>query len=476
MSAVLAFKQEKGESSVLDASEQTKSVDLLSFIADDHLIKQLSKGIASTYHLPESTVFMMGISIFSSMACRKYCVNYADGSSLPIGLYVIAEQPSGVGKSRCLGFFQKPFYEIHKGLAQDRTKQLNYLLGIEETSELSDAEHQELYELKNNMMPNLCTTNATPAGLELTLASNYGFFAAISSEQGLFNSLFNSKSNGGVVNNDVVLNGFDGGFVNVSRAGREGYSGHITGSVTCFAQQGSIETILEASQGSGLSERFLMLVEPHMLGKRDHTLEQSINNEITIKYEITCDFAVDLLKEPRLYDDLSHLFINKEGFKLIAEYKNEIEPFLADGGKYSFTALRGVASKINIQVMKIAANLHLLDNGFWKPEIELKHVKSAIQIADKLLQHQRQLLIDKGIIGLKAEYQTMLRFFEFRDTKLTLRMIQQKCRNVKPFKDMPKASQAIKGCLAEMVKDDLLIKFEEKSETGKPVEVFKLAQ
>lgn len=143
---------------------------------------------------------------------------------------------------------------------------------------------------------------------------------------------------------------------------------------------------------------------------------------------------------------------------MIADYKNAVEPHLADGGKYSFPALRGVASKIDMQIMKIAANLHLLDDGFYYPTIADKHVSSAIRIADRLLQHQRMMMIDKGIIGLKAEYQTILDAFDMAK-ELTERAIIEKKRKVKPFCDISNPREAIRTCLVEMVKSDLLITF-----------------
>ncbi len=122
-------------------------------------------------------------------------------------------------------------------------------------------------------LPSLFVTNSTPEGLEKSLYFSKGFFSAISSEKGLFNSLFGKSYGNGENNNDIVLNGFNGDYVATSRATREGYVGHVSGGIVCFAQAGSVETVLEASNGSGLSERFFMIVEPHNLGIRDFTIE-----------------------------------------------------------------------------------------------------------------------------------------------------------------------------------------------------------
>jgi tRNA uridine 5-carbamoylmethylation protein Kti12 len=465
--------------SELDTPEAVNTVDLLGFVDDKHLLKRLSLEIASVYHLPQSTVFLMGLGVFSSVSCRKKVVNYQDNkASLPIGLYVIAEQPSGVGKSRCLNTFENEFSQIHKSINTSRKKEINRLLKDKELNDgdLSEQQREELFELQNSKIPQLYTTNATPEGLERTLSDNRGFFAAISSEQGLFNSLFGKTYSNGSNNNDVVLNGFDAGFINVNRAGRDGYSGNVVGAVVCFAQQGSIETILDASQGTGLSERFLMLVEPHRLGQRDHKKINQLTERLLIEYSLACGFGLDVFNQPEDFSELTQLFITDKGFEMIADYQNEIEPHLRDGEKYSFPALRGVASKINMQIMKIAANLHLLDKGFFHPYIEDKHVESAIKIADRLLQHQLKMMRDKGIIGIKAEYQSILALFETNNLPLSYRQITEAKRKVNPFKDTQNPSDAIRNALAEMVQVGLLEEVSAANETGKVKTSYRLAQ
>lgn len=472
-------QQSTTHNAILDESDRPKTVDLLQFIDDSHLLKRLSLEVANAFHLPQSTVFLMGMAVFSSVSCRKFAVNYQDNkNALPIGLYAIAEQPSGVGKSRCLNVFQAKFSEIHKAISQERKKQINHLLKDKELAggELNETQQEQLFDLQNSKMPQLFTTNATPEGLERTLADNKGMFAAISSEQGLFNSLFGKTYSNGANNNDVVLNGFDAGFINVNRAGRDGYSGNVTGAVVCFAQQGSVETILDASQGTGLSERFLMLVEPHKLGTRDHSKTNQLSERLVLEYEAFCDFALEVFSQPTDYNELSRLFVTTDGFKLIADYQNTIEPHLADSGKYSFPALRGVASKINMQIMKLAANLHLLDGGFFRPYIDDKHIRAAIQIADRLLQHQLKMMRDKGIIGIKAEWQAILSLFESNNAPLTYRQIIQARYQTKPFKDTQSPSEAIKKTLDELSQADLLESFEIVGDNGKAKTLYRLGQ
>lgn len=455
--AALPSKQPKNYNDVLDNEQHHCTVEFLQFVDDLHLLKQLAINIAKATHLPEHTIFLTGLGVFSSIACRMYKVDYLHNDSLPIGLYVVSEQPSGTGKSRSNSVFQGPFNKAQNEYFKESKARLAELKK-KGSENCSSGETVEFERLSKKQIP-FFVTNSTPEALEETLIVSNGFFSAISSEQGLFNSMLGlSYGDGRVSNNDLLLNGFDGGDVASMRISRNGYSGKVIGSVVMFAQPGSIEKILGQSNGTGLSERFLLLSEQHKLGTRDHTIEIPINVDLLDKYNSICEpMAKDVLGNRKEYCDLINLKICKEGHKLIAEYRNTIENNLADGGKYSHISLRGAAGKINMQIMKIAANLHLLESQ--KDEtIAVKHVQSAIDIANAMLEANLKLCIDKGLIGRKAEYVAILRYFEKHSKPISYRDICNSMSRTLPFKNLTGSkSGAVKATLEEMAKQGLLL-------------------
>lgn len=60
----------------LDTEQRYSSVEFLQFVDDKHILKQLALDIARATYLPPHTVFLMGLGVFSSVACRRYCVEY----------------------------------------------------------------------------------------------------------------------------------------------------------------------------------------------------------------------------------------------------------------------------------------------------------------------------------------------------------------------------------------------------------------
>lgn len=445
----------------LDTENNYCNVNLMQHVDNNHVIKRLSIQLARETYLPANTVFLTGLAVFSAMASRKYAVQYPNKGTLPLGLYVIAEQPSGTSKTRCLSTFEKPFKEIRKRLCNKALKEFkDYLKGLGDEKPTPD-QKSKLKELETEwvrLKAGLFVTNGTAEALEPVTTKNSGFFSAVSSEQGLFNSLLGKsyKAEGSSNNNDMLLNGFDGNEVNNVRINREAYSGDVIGAVCCFAQAGSIEAVLKESNGTGLAERFLMLSEPHSLGKRDHTRVVDSDPLLRISYQDVCSNMESILATPLLPEELSNLFISPTGFQLINQYRNKIEPYLADGGRYSHISLRGAASKIDMQIMKIAANLHIADSSF-EPNIPDKHVISAIAIAGELIEANLKLCQDKGIMGVKADFTAILSLFENDQRSRNERSIIQVKSKTKPFKDFTgNKSKLIVDTLWEMVGQKLL--------------------
>ena len=291
----LSIKQPVNYNATLDNEQLHCSVEFLQYVDNTHLLKQLAGDIAKATHLPEHTTFLTGLGIFSSIACRKYKIDYKNNGSLPIGLYVIAEQPSGTGKSRSNSLFQAPFNKAHYEYKKELKSKAD---AINKKGEKDRTEEDKaiLLQCNKKQIP-FFITNSTPEALEETLKYSNGFFSTVSSEQGLFNAMLGlCYGDGKTSNNDLLLNGFDGGDISSIRVTRDGYSGKVVGSAVMFAQSGSIETILTKSNGTGLSERFLLLAEQHKLGERNHSIDLPIDKELLTKYNLLCEkLAKDIL-------------------------------------------------------------------------------------------------------------------------------------------------------------------------------------
>jgi hypothetical protein len=446
---------------ILDNAIDYHTQNLLKHVPDNHIIKRLALEIVKVSKLPESSVFMVGLGAFSGKAMLKYGVSYENGELIPIGIYIVVEQPSGTSKSFALTMYQNPFRNIILKQARIVEAEIDRLEAIKKPPESQQLVLDNSKEYKNKLMAIMPLTNSTPEGIEKSLPHANGFFTAESSEQGLFNSLLGfsylgpKKAN----NNDILLNGFDGGIVKSSRITRNAYIGGVYGAVILFAQNGSIDNVLAASNGTGLSERFLMLSEPHNLGKRDHMSQLSVDSAVIAEYANRCNFILADIENIANFDNLQKLTIRPEDWIKIREFQNKVEPHLIDGGQFSHIALRGAAGKIRQQIMKISANLHVA-SGSNDDLIDSVYVESAIQIVRELLLGLAQLCNVKGLIGNKAEFDAILKMFLDKSFtyKQTERQIIQSRSGVEPFKSSTgNKSEMIRLALSELVKQNVLV-------------------
>jgi hypothetical protein len=114
-------------------------------------------------------------------------MDYQHNGSLPIGLYIVVEQPSGTGKSRSNSLFQDPFKKAQLEYSKEIKTKLD-TLEKKKDKDRTEEEQCELNQLSKKPIP-FFVTNSTPEALEETLNHTNGFFSAISSEQGLVNSV-----------------------------------------------------------------------------------------------------------------------------------------------------------------------------------------------------------------------------------------------------------------------------------------------
>jgi hypothetical protein len=452
--------QQTNHIKILDDDADYFELDLLQYVEDTHIMKRLAIAVANAAQMPVSSVFLAGLGIFSAVAVRNYVVAYQHTDDIPVGLFIEIEQPSGSGKTRCLTGFQKPFFEAYEMRCKEwkcKIDELEKDLAQAEGDESREIE-KTLKHLKKNPPPQPFITNATPESLEPHLMRSGGWFALASSEQGAINSILGKSYNdsGRANNNDLMLNGFDGGYVASSRIGREGYCGEVRGAFIVFAQHGSVETMIKSSNGIGLAERMIFAVEQHYLGRRNHFQNTAIPYELLEEYRATCE-CLEYVCHSHTGEKLAALKISDCGHQKITEFKQSIESHQADGGKYSHDYLRGAASKLNMQIMKIAAILHLSDSVIALHEnlIADEWVDSAIGIVSELFEGSVRLCTAKGFIGEKAEFEALINYLSKDGGKAkTGTEITNSLRSTNPFKNYSGnkrsiVTQALKRAVAQ---------------------------
>lgn len=305
-------------------------------------------------------------------------------------------------------------------------------------------------------------TNATPQALEESLNDTDGFFLTIATEQTLLDTLVAGK---GKASNEILLSGRNSEDVSSIRRTRNGYTGKVTGSFVCFAQNGSIKKVIDSSNSSGLCERFLMVTEPEVGYLKDHHRKVPDNSALLNEYKKKFYFLKNLIKKPLKHNELITLKISEKGLNIINEFKNKLEHLIINNQVFSHDILRVMAKKSDIQIMSIASNLHLLECDelpLFKGEnfIDNRYVYMAISITEAMLYHARYCLIKEGYIENKEEIKAVIDYFidnktgEHKNMKININTIIQK----KVFDRVKNKTLAVNNIINNLIQTNNLIK------------------
>lgn len=456
---------------IKDFSEATKieNGDLCVSQRGD-LLTELSKQIDGYLQFPASTIFLHGLGVIASAMTKSFSIEYGF-SNLPVCLFVITAQPPSTGKSEVNRRFFAPVLKAYKQINdQHQTERENLEREVrrlekrlenpkitrDEEDEIIDQIDRKRDRLKQIPFWSPAVTNSTIEAIDSGLAKNDGMFNIISAEAEAINVVAGSVYSDGSskTNFELLLKAWDGEWYSSDRVTRNGYTGEVRGSIAVIAQDDTIDTMLAAgASGRGLTERFLMLSEKSMLGKRDHSKKYTFDKSIYARYEQLISNIV--------CEDSITLNFSAAAEEAIRNYKTHLEPTMSDDGVNSHNLTTGFIGKADKQVRKIAAVLHTIeqwqDGADRKRTIEDDHVYWAISIFDQLAKTFINSADYMGYVGSNSEVtkliNTVVGIAEKGKLRITVNALRDRVKNIRPFKGSRN--------ITKKLKDELLPALEE---------------
>jgi len=416
------------------------------------------KEIAEIIQFPVNTTTLHGIGIVSSAMNLKFKYDY-NGTPKPANLYIVTAQPPSTGKSGVNEKLTNPVRSayaqisktnrIYQAESNQKIKKLENELATQ-TSETAIQNTSELIEREKEFLaskPNYTYSvdDSTPEALEDLAGAQGGLFNVISAEADAINvllgSVYNDTKRGGKANQNLFLKGWDFEHLSSARISRDATSTKVFGSIVVIAQDSSIDSILEAGKsGRGIAERILMLREKPKLGTRNHKQRKTISSKKKEAYIKLIDNIVEEQEEVLLT-------VAPAAMDAINVYRNEIEPHMKAGGKFSNNLIVGVAGKADKQILKLASVLHVCEQ--WsgkipkrKTEIKLPTVERAINIFKMLIETFIEAADAKGFTGQQTELRVIAEYLEKRNNNAKH---TKKSMTVKQLVDILKKKPEFKG-------------------------------
>lgn len=470
----------------LNSDTDVSFLNLDCLIPPTHVIHKMATYLSKEFPLPISTLILVGLGVVSGMTTRKWNCAYQKRGTKPICLYVVAEQKSGKGKTAALTIFQEPLRNavsnhIKKIESVILTKEENLTDHLATEADDLSKEYKAKFKLKSKQLKTdldlwrdklkktyalLPKTLVTSEALEESLNNTNGFFLVAADEQTLIDSLISSK---GKKSNGVLLCGRNGEDFYSELRTRKGYNGKITGSFICFSQYGCIEKIMNASGGTGLCERFLMISEPEFPEMFSYEKLPNIDDPQPLfdEYASKFNFLKDIIEKPLKHDELITLKISDNGWLWIKLFEDELKRRKLSG-ELSHDMLSVMASKADTQIMSIASNLYLLDlDSTMQPSsngdnyIPDHYVDIAIKVFRELILGVRNYCEANGIIGNKEQIAAIMNCF-FDKSKshyvhLNLEQIKHKCEQLNIFKNLKNKRKIIVDLLYWLCNQNIIL-------------------
>lgn len=441
------------------------------------LITRYSVAAARAVQFPVSTSFMHLLGCVASAMTRNFSVEYY-GSELPVSLYVVTSQPPSAGKTAINSMHMNPIKIEYDNLSKKMEKEIVKInIRIEDLMKaykeatnqnakaiIGDDIAKEKEKLESLYTITYPLTDATPEAVQHQAIHEGGFFNLISDEASVLNTCLGLSygKDGGKSNAEVILKGWDGGFVGSARVGRGVSSGYVLGNISVIAQDESIDAILSAGdRGNGLSERFLMLREQSMLGYREHwdvendcPVSKPMPKELKAEY---ARFVHNLVASDKVVFSLA-----KESQRMIGLLRNQWEKNFLPGGKWDHVLLRGAMGKADKQIIRLSAIFHAAENwcdgGRRSKTIGEEHISRAISVYDALTKTFTDAVESNGYAGEKSEIDVVAEKLRTAaqkgKTNVTVKWLYDSLKNVRPFKGIPHIYDRLKSNVLPSLEED----------------------
>lgn len=460
--------EEFPEPDLPSSDEQFNPVNL---IKDDDktMLSEYCRSIAKTIQFPLSTVYAHSLGCIAAAMNKSFFVELR-GDKSPVNLYIVSSQPPSTGKSGVNNYLSDSlsvaYDALNKNNGRDRAlltlkiKELEKDLKGEKDVEVMADKAVTLEELNIELakIPKYESifTNATPEALEQHAFKQAGIFNIISDEAGsLLTSLGITYGDSKTPSNaDIVLQGWDMNRLTNIRVSRDISKGRGRGTFAVLAQDETIDAILkQGDRGVGIAERFLICREKDLLGSRNHMIDHRVDSALQNRYSNLIHHCV-LARE-------TVMVFSKEAELFIREKKQELEPHMAELGKYSNNVMRGVIGKMDKQVSKISAILHAAENyenGAIGRTIELKTVQKAYRIYLELTDVYIQTADTKGFHGIDSQFKTVVTYLQqyiggkgIGKNYIKLRSLLDNTKNTRAWKGQTKSNSHFRAVIMPML-------------------------
>jgi putative DNA primase/helicase len=421
---------------------------------------------------------------------QRFCVcPYGDDYEEPVNIWTLGAMVPGARKTHVQEELTKPLTnwehekaesmrsainenETERTVTQRRIDKLQNDAAKESHASQRKAIIHEITVLKEAMRdeirsPRLFTNDCTAEAFQ-TLLAQYGERMAVLSDEGGIFEVMAGLYNDGRVNMDVFLKSHAGSPVRVDRGGRAAYLNHPLSTFGLAVQPAIIEDLGQGHKrrfrGNGCLARFLYVVPPSNVGRRDVTRRHVVSEETRKAYHQGVEALLDIppilvsgIEQPRV------LRLDSEALKFWMAYQQTLEPRQGDGG--DLQAIADWTAKLPGAALRLAGLSHIIENGDQSMTIGRETMERCLHLADLLIEHARAAFSMLGTDQALSDAKSVLRWIQAQQSeRLTQNQIYKGCDGrIKKVDRLKKALEVLID--RNMISDPILM---QRSGPGRP--------
>lgn len=450
-------------SNAMSESIKSKDIDLTGGSQD--LLSRFVRNISAKVKFPVSTAYLHALGCVASAMTKSFTFEY-HGKEKAVNLYVVTAQPPASGKSGINEYLFDPIsdaYDVinesNRVIRRKLKREISFCEAeLKKSKNMSPDVECEIYDRLEKAESAIKKTpewepmidDTTIEGAEACAAEQTGMFNIVSAEAESINvvtgAVYGDDKSSNAKNLGLLLKAWDNEKVSVSRSSRAGYKGRARASISVIAQNQSVESLLKTGAGGrGLAERFLLLLEDDMLGKRKMLEHIELRTDLEKQYRSMVSNIVN--------EKYVKLVIPDACSEIIRNYRAGLEPEMLQNGKYEHDLLTGFMGKADKHIIKIACVLHACE--YWQDgagrlsTMQDDTIYQAIEIFINLSKTYITAADFMGFVGGNSETLKAMEYLEAKAQKGTLKVrvsqMVNDLKNVKPFKGSRKITEKIRA-------------------------------
>ncbi len=364
-------------------------------------LKEFAQEIANSTETPEGMSVMAILSVVATSLQGKFEVQASENSGFKEGvnIYSITTLPPANRKSAIVRACLKPLAEWEKDQREilepelkkqqsryeSQKKQIDLArkklkLGDESRDEVERIAKIESEMKEPDNLPRLFVDDITPESLTILVSEQNNKMSVFSDEGGILDTMAGLYS-GGHSNVDILLKGWDGGYLRQKRKDRELELNPLL-TISLTVQPVIIKNFgnKKSYSGKGLLERFLYCLPKSQLGYRSND-KPPVSDKAQYDYDNTIKNLLNITHS----DFPKVLILDSDSHKIWRDFQNSIEIDLRDDGKFSIC--QGWGGKICGYALRIAGLMHVIQYGTSSLIINKQTTERAIKLCSLLSDH-----------------------------------------------------------------------------------------